>query len=148
MIDHPTTLDPILTIAAERWPDRPFIIFEGHSYTYRAISISVEHLARGLIALGVSPGDRVALWMSNRIEWIIAQFAVTRLGGVLVPLNTRLRSVDISHMLRDSGSVVLITQHHADGFSYIDVIQEVIAEGGCPALKHVVVAATNSIQGS
>ena len=143
MIEQPTTIDPILTVAAEQWPDRPFIIFEGRNHTYRTISECADQLARGLMALGVEPGDRVALWMSNRVEWIIAQFAVTRLGGVLVPLNTRLRSVDIAHMLRDSGSVALITQHRADGFAYIDVISEVLAEGDCPALRHVVVAAAD-----
>ena len=141
MINRPTTIDPILASAAKRWPERPFIHFEGQSYSYGAVMADVDRMARGLIALEVRSGNRVALWMSNRIEWIIAQFAVTRLGAVLVPLNTRLRSVDISHMLRDSGSVALITQHSADGFNYIDVVREVLKEGGCPSLKRVIVAA-------
>ncbi len=73
--------------------------------------------------------------MSKRIEWIITQFAVTRLGAVLVPLNIRLRSVDISHMLRDSGSVALITQHSAEGFNYIDLVLEVLKEVAAPTLS-------------
>jgi fatty-acyl-CoA synthase len=141
MINRPTTIDPILASATERWAERPFIHFEGQSYSYGEVMADADRIARGLIALGVRSGDRVALWMSNRIEWIIAQFAVTRLGAVLVPLNTRLRSVDISHMLRDSGSVALITQHSAEGFNYIDVVREVLKEGGCPDLKRVIVAA-------
>jgi fatty-acyl-CoA synthase len=141
MINRPTTIDPILASATERWSERPFIHFESRSYSYREVMADAERMARALIALGIQPGDRVALWMSNRIEWIIAQFAVTRLGAVLVPLNTRLRSVDISHMLRDSGSVVLITQHRADGFNYIDVVRDVLEAGDCPDLRRVIVAA-------
>jgi acyl-CoA synthetase (AMP-forming)/AMP-acid ligase II len=141
MIKSPTAIDSILAAASEKWPDRPFIVFENRPYSYATIERRVDEAARGLMTLGVQAGDRVALWMSNRVEWIIAQFAVTRLGAVLVPLNTRLRSVDITHMLRDSGSVVLITQHHAEGFSYLDIVREVIADGQCTALSHVVVAA-------
>lgn len=143
MLDRPTTIDPILGAAAQRWPDRPFILFEGRRYTYAEVAAYVDRMARGLMSIGVEPGDRVALWMSNRIEWVVAQFAVTRLGGVLVPLNTRLRSVDIAHMLRDSGSVALITQRRADGFDYIDIVKDVLAEGHCPALQHVIVAAAD-----
>jgi len=141
VLKRPTTIDPILTTAADTWPVRPFIIFEGRTYTYADVSEMADRMARGLMALGVAAGDRVALWMSNRIEWVVAQFAVTRLGAVLVPLNTRLRSVDIAHMLRDSGSVALITQHRADGFDYIDIVREVLAEKACPELQHIVVAA-------
>ena len=82
MINRPTTIDPILASTAKRWPERPFIHFEGQSYSYGAVMADVDRMARGLIALEVRPGNRVALWMSNRIEWIIAQFAVTRLGAV------------------------------------------------------------------
>ncbi|MBT5499077.1 MAG: AMP-binding protein [Alphaproteobacteria bacterium] len=72
MINRPTTIDPILASATERWAERPFIHFEGQSYSYGEVMADADRIARGLIALGVRSGDRVALWMSNRIEWIIA----------------------------------------------------------------------------
>ena len=140
-IKRPATIDAIVSDAADHWAERPFVIFEGSTYTYADVSLRADRMALGLKSLGVEAGDRVALWMSNRIEWVVAQFAVTRLGAVLVPLNTRLRSVDIAHMLQDSGSVALITQHRAESFDYVDIVREVLAEDVCPNLQHIVVAA-------
>ena len=65
-------------------------------------------MARGLIALGVRPGDKVALWLLNRPEWIEIAFAVMKIGAVLVPINTRLRTEDVAYVLDQSDS------YHAD----------------------------------
>ena len=57
MINRPTTIDSILTSTTERWPERPFIHFEGQSYSYGALMADTDRMARGLIALGARPGD-------------------------------------------------------------------------------------------
>ncbi len=108
MVAKAITLDGLLRGAVARYKDRPFLIFEEVVMSYVDFESAVERAASGLLALGVMPGDRVAIWMSNRIEWPIAQLAVTRCGAVLVPLNTRLRTEDLSHALRDSGAVAIV----------------------------------------
>ena len=105
------------------------------TYTYADVSLLADRMALGLKSLGVEAGDRVALWMSNRIEWVVAQFAVTRLGAVLVSTQRR-----HAHMLQEP-SVALITQHRAESFDYIDIVRKVLAEDVCPNLQHIVVAA-------
>ncbi len=136
-----TTLDQIFSRAVARWPDRQFVVAEGRTIDYREMDTLVDRIAKGLLALDVQPGDRVALWMSNICEWVAIQFAVTRIGAVLTPLNTRLRVEDLRHTLSDSGAKILLTQAGSPDFSYVDVVREILREpDSVAALQHVVVA--------
>lgn len=133
------TIDEMLSNGVRRWQQRPFLVAESLTLSFLEFEREVDKAARGLLALGVKVGDRVAIWMSNRIEWPIAQLAVTRCGAVLVPLNTRLRLDDLSHALNDSGAVVIITQHKSLEFDYLSVLGEIVRLRRCPALGSVVV---------
>jgi fatty-acyl-CoA synthase len=136
-----TTIDRMFSRALSRWPDRAFIVADGRSFTYGDMVTHVDRVAKGLLALGVRPGDRVAVWMSNIWEWVAIQFAVTRVGAVLTPLNTRLRVEDLRHTLRDSGAKVLLTQATSQEFSYVEVVREILQDrSSVPDLQHVVVA--------
>ena len=70
--------------------------------SYAEVAERAERLSEGLFGIGVRHGDRVAIWMTNRPEWIITYFAVMRLGAVLVPLNTWLTPPEIGYLLRQS----------------------------------------------
>ncbi|HEY7250722.1 MAG TPA: AMP-binding protein [Methylomirabilota bacterium] len=59
-------------------------------------------LAKGLLALGIGHGNKAALWMVNRPEWIDAMFAVMKIGAVLVPVNIRFRTKDMTYVLAQS----------------------------------------------
>lgn len=137
-LSRPATIDAILVHAAKTWPDRAFLVFEDVTLSFADVDRLADEVARGLLMLGVQPGDRVALWMSNRLEWVAAQFGATRMGAVLVPVNTRLRHDDLAHTLRDAGAHVVITQGDTEEFSYLKVIDGVRTD--CPDLTHIVVA--------
>ena len=137
-LTRPATVDAILAAAAMQWPDRPFIVFEEMSWNFQEVDVLADRVARGLIALGVRSGDRVALWMSNRPEWVMAQFGASRMGAVLVPVNTRLRHDDLAHTLRDAGARVVVTQGDTEEFSYRQVIESV--RDDCPSLERIVLA--------
>ena len=77
----------------------------------------VRDFARGLVALGVRPGDHVCLWMPDCIDWVIARWAVPYMGAVLVPINTRFRDNDVGYILRQSDSKFLIVDEGAAGVS-------------------------------
>ncbi|MBT4486085.1 MAG: acyl--CoA ligase [Rhodospirillaceae bacterium] len=135
------TVDAMFRRAVAHWPKRPFVIADGTRISYAEMEAHVEQSGRGLLALGVAPGDRVALWMSNIWEWIVVQLAVTRMGAVLTPINTRLRVDDMGHILRDCGATVLFTQGASKEFSYVEVMGEILtALGPDTSLRHVVVA--------
>ena len=89
------TLGSLVDTAADLYPSRTALVFEGHRWTYAELRDEVNCVAKGLMALGVVPGERVALWMTNRPEWIFALFAIAKCGACAVPLNTRYRTDDI-----------------------------------------------------
>src|SRR5437879_2691221 len=81
--------------AAIRFGDREALVFRAERYTFRQIADEVDRLAKGLIALGVAPGEKIAIWLQNCSEWIVAAFAVARIGAIHVPINTRFRTSDV-----------------------------------------------------
>jgi fatty-acyl-CoA synthase len=98
LVDDRATLDA----------ERTALVFEGRQWTFAELAKDVDAVARGLIDLGIGPGDKVSLWMMNRPEWIHAALAVMRIGAVLVPINTRLRTDDVAYVLGQSDSTTLI----------------------------------------
>ncbi|MBX5440856.1 MAG: acyl--CoA ligase [Solirubrobacteraceae bacterium] len=110
---HPTweerTLGRALDDVAAAHPDRPFVIAEDRACTYAELADWSRRVARGLVAAGVQPGDRVALVLPNSAALVAAIFGIARAGAVAVPLNPRLRDRELEHVLRQSGAVVLLT---------------------------------------
>jgi fatty-acyl-CoA synthase len=105
--------------------DREAVVYGSLRISYAQLGKRVHAFARGLIELGVKPGDKVALWMSDRPEWLVARWAVPLIGAILVPVNTRFRGVDVEYVLAQSDSSTLIVQDGARGTSYFDILGEV-----------------------
>lgn len=80
------------------------------SLTHGELRREARALARGLIGAGVVKGARVAVWMPNRIEWVVASFAVALVGGVLVPVNTYATATERDYILRHSDASLLLLQ--------------------------------------
>ena len=90
-------------------PDRPALsIGDGETLTYRELAGRSRRRSRGLLALGVSPGDRVALMMFNSIDYWVCYFAITRIGAIVVRTNFRLSGEELEFALNDSGATVAI----------------------------------------
>src|SRR3954465_12116167 len=85
-----TTIADIVSLAAERYGEKPAARFkrgdEWADVSYRELAATVSAIARGLIDLGLAPGDRVALLCTTRIEWTYADFAITSAGACVVPI--------------------------------------------------------------
>jgi fatty-acyl-CoA synthase len=79
----------LLDRTAVLYPERPVLIVrhQNRRYRYREFLREVERAARGLLRWGVAKGNRVGLWATNCAEWVIIQFAVARLGALIVNLN-------------------------------------------------------------
>ena len=93
---------------AHQIPDRVALRFAGESTTWRQLHERVGHAAGGLQAHGVGFGDRVAIMMTNRPEFLDAMFAAGALGAIAVPINFRLTPEEIAFILDDSGARVLL----------------------------------------
>ena len=120
-----STFGDALRWGAEQYADREAVVWHGQRITYREFGARVRAFARGLIELGVGRGEKVALWMADRPEWLIARWAVPMIGAILVPVNTRLRGRDVSYVLAQSDTENLIIQDCSRGVSYLDILGEV-----------------------
>ncbi|SLN72658.1 class I adenylate-forming enzyme family protein [Oceanibacterium hippocampi] len=129
--------------------DREAVVCDGERITYRELAERVRAFARGLIEFGIEPGEHVCLWMSDRIEWMVARWAVPYAGAVLVPLNTRFRDADTGYILKQSDSVMLIVEDGFENISYFDILARLVADwqeqdpagwqvGSLPRLRRVI----------
>src|SRR5262249_2187130 len=107
--------------------------------TFGELRALVDDAARALLAVGIAPGDRVAVWAPNSLEWIVAALGVTTAGGVLVPVNTRFRGTEAAYVLARSSARVLYTVR---GFLDTDYPALLAGAGvALPALEHIVLLA-------
>ncbi|MDR2298300.1 MAG: FadD3 family acyl-CoA ligase [Comamonas sp.] len=103
------TLPGMLADVASRFAERAAIVENGSSISYPQLQRLSRQVARALMALGLQAGDRVALWAPNLSEWIVAACGVHAAGGVLVPLNTRMKGAEAADILERSRAKVLIS---------------------------------------
>src|SRR5919199_1133072 len=89
--------------------DRPFVVAVDGELTYAELDAWSRRIARGLVAAGVQPGDRVALMLPNSAAFVAAIFAISRAGAIAVPLHPRLHERELAFALRASGAAVLLT---------------------------------------
>lgn len=107
-----------LVAAAERFPDKAALVAatdagEVKRLSYRSLVERTADLSAGLASIGVRRGDRVALWMTNTLEWVIGAYAAMRIGAAIVPINTFLKPVEVEYFLAQSGARHLLM---IDGF--------------------------------
>jgi crotonobetaine/carnitine-CoA ligase len=124
----------VVRAACAAEPDRPAIIFEdGVSVSRGRLWAEIESFA-GYLGTRVRPGDRVAVMMPNRAEFMVTWLAVAACRGILVALNPAARSHDAGHVLRDSAArVAVVDGAHAELFRSL--------QQDCPDLAEVIVAA-------
>ncbi|MEU7815169.1 AMP-binding protein [Pseudonocardia sp. NPDC049154] len=102
---------------AARLPDAEALVAEDGRRTFAELEGDMLASVRAVRALGVRPGDRVALWAPNCGRWIVAALGVLGAGAVLVPVNTRFKGEEAAYVLRHSGATALLT---VDGFLGVD----------------------------
>jgi acyl-CoA synthetase (AMP-forming)/AMP-acid ligase II len=125
------TLPDVLRSAADRFATREAVVDGGVRLTYAELLHEVRRVARGYLALGLRPGDRVAMWAPNSWRWQVAALAVSYAGGTLVPVNTRYTGHETLQILARTGARLLVL---ADGFlgrsQYDELVDAAREEGG------------------
>ena len=112
--------------AAARAPGNAAVVFYGRSITYGELREASDRLACALAALGVKKGDRVALYLLNSPQYIIAYFAVLKCGAIVTPISPVYTSHEVRHQLADSGASAIVCQ---------DILYDNVAKSGAaPAL--------------
>ena len=140
-VDVPLLADTIPAMfdrVAAAHPDRDALIapFQDVRLSYRQLAEQVDRVARGLLALGVQPGDRVGMWSPNNVEWVYLQFATASVGAILVNLNPAYRTDELVYAVAQSGCRVLISAQQFKTSDYTAMVAEVRQQ--LPDVEHVV----------
>lgn len=115
---------------AERFPDRPAVVVRHQQirWSYREYLARIDRLAKGLLALGIKPGDRVGIWSPNNIEWCLVQFATARIGAIMVCINPAYRSYELEFAINNVGCRALICASAFKGSDYLAMLNELAPE--------------------
>ena len=122
--------------AASRFGDAEAVVDGDRRVGFAALAAMVSGAARALLDVGIEPGDRVAVWAPNSLEWIVAALGVTSAGGVLVPVNTRFRGAEAAYVLTRSRARVLFTVRGFLDTDYPALLAS--ADVALPDLEHTV----------
>jgi len=114
--------------AAAEFADRSAILDGDVELRYAELVEAARDFAASLVAAGVAPGDRVAIWSFNSVEWVIAVLGIWEAGAVLVPVNTRFKGVEAADILGRSRARVLLTVTDFLGTDYVAMLRESGAE--------------------
>jgi fatty-acyl-CoA synthase len=136
------TVGALLTRLAETLPDNEALVYSdrGPRWTFAELESEARLVARGLTACGVERGERVALWATNVPEWVTLQFALAKIGAILVTVNTSLRAAEIDYLLRQSEAATVITISGFKDVNYVDALREIgaVGEAELPNLKRAI----------
>ena len=103
--DRPRSLLEMLRRTVEKWPGNEAVVeVGGERLTYLSLWDRAARTAGGLRALGIQPGERVAIRLGNGADWCIVFFAIQMAGAVAVPVNTRFTEAEVEYVVKDSGS--------------------------------------------
>lgn len=112
------TLPQLVAESAVTFSDRPAITDGDVSLSYRDLNAARIGAGKAFLAAGLAPGDRIAIWAPNIYQWIIAAIGAQSVGGVLVPLNTRMKGAEAAYVLQASGARMLFTVPEFLGVNY------------------------------
>ena len=125
-----STIGDYLDEIATRFPNREALIVrhQGIRWTYGEYLCEIEKLARGLLALGVTPGERVGIWAPNCYEWCLTHFATAKIGAILVCINPAYRQFELEYALNTSGCRALIAAERFKSSHYLEILAKLAPE--------------------
>jgi acyl-CoA synthetase (AMP-forming)/AMP-acid ligase II len=128
-VSAPLTIPALLDDGARRFGDHPAVLDGDHRLSYAELADEARRVARGYLAVGVRPGDRVAIWAPNRYEFILALLGAQVIGASVVPLNTRYRGNEARVVLDRSHASVLVVCNGFLGADYLTMLEEAAEPG-------------------
>jgi fatty-acyl-CoA synthase len=124
------TVDAVLKAAVDEGPDRAALVVphQATRFTFAELDREVERAARGMLACGLKPGDRIGIWAPNRLEWVLTMFAAARAGLILVNINPAYRSLELQYALRLVGCNALVFSPSFKSSDYAAMLASLIPE--------------------
>lgn len=131
-LNYPKIILPqVLEMAAYEYPNKPAIIFEEATLTYSKLDDCAKRFASALQDMGVKKGDRLAIYMPNCPQFVIAVYGAQKAGAIVVPCSSAYKEREFRYLLTDSGSKVLVTHERL-----LSVVEKVVEN---TAIEHIIV---------
>ncbi len=124
------TFGELLEMVAEKFPDQYAFKYTTRDYTrtYKEFLEEVDTIAKGFLAMGVKKGDHIAIWATNYPQWFLTFWAATRIGAVLVTVNTSYKIHEVEYLLRQSDTHTLVMIDGYKDSDYVSIIKELCPE--------------------
>ena len=124
------TLGEMLEHWAFKTPDKEFMVYADRDlrFTYREFNDRVDAMAKGLLYIGVKPGDKVGIWAKNVPDWLTIFFATAKIGGVLVTINTNYKISELGYLLKNADINTLCLVDGYRDSDYINMVFELVPE--------------------
>ncbi|HLZ02324.1 MAG TPA: AMP-binding protein [Bradyrhizobium sp.] len=125
-------------------PSATAFVFDGTQVTRAQFCGRIDEAAGWLAAHGISRGDVIAVWLVNRLEWVVLLFAAARLGAIVAAVSTRYRSAEVEHLLRLSGAKMLVVEAQFRSIDFPAILAG-IDKAAVPALERVAVVGAGDV---
>jgi fatty-acyl-CoA synthase len=124
------TLGRILAETVAKYPDETAVAYVERDYkqTWKQFSDTVDTMAKGLMAMGIRKGEKVAVWSTNVPHWVALQFATARIGAILLTINTNYRSSEIDYVLKQSDCENIFIINGVRDANYLEILYGLIPE--------------------
>ena len=124
------TLGQILDQAVAAHPENDAITYVDRDFrlTYREFGETVDRVAKGLMALGIKKGEKVAVWATNIPYWVTLQFATAKIGAILLTVNTNYKNAELAYLLKQSESENLVVINGYQDTDYVNTVYELVPE--------------------
>lgn len=124
------TLGALMDKMAAEYADNDALVYpdRGLRLSYKQLNEKARETAKGLMALGISKGDHVAIWASNYPEWAYTLYACSKLGAILVTVNTNYKIFELEYLLRQSDARILLFSDGVKGLDYLPIVDELMPE--------------------
>lgn len=127
----PKNLGELLSDSAQKYPNRIAIVFGRKKITYRALNNQANHIAAGLLKLGIKKGNKIAIFLDNCPEFVISYYSILKAGAIVVPVNYMFKIEEAKYILQDSEAVGIITSR-----TFVDMAEELRLR--VDSLKHII----------
>jgi len=111
-------------------PDHEFVVYPDRSlrWTYRDFDERTDNLARGLLAIGMNPGDHLGVWARNIPDWLTFMYATAKIGVIMVTVNPVYKSHELAYVLKQSDMKALCVIDAYRDVDYLKIIRELVPE--------------------
>ncbi len=123
-------LGDLLDKCIREHPDNDAIVYVDRElrYSWKEWGIEVDRVAKGLMAMGIQKGEKVAVWATNVPDWITLMFATARIGAILLTINTNYQAAELDYVLKQSDMENLFLINGVRDTDYVDIVYKLIPE--------------------